>query len=344
MKRIKINNKWIGDGYPCYTVAEIGTGFKNFDEAKNLIDSAIEIKIDAIKFQTFEAETITTKKNYVNLKETGKISQYDLFKELEVSKELQMKIVNYANEKGITIFSAPSHMKDLETMKSMNLPAYKIGSDLACHIPLLKEVAKLEKPIILSTGMCNLDEVKESVRAILSTGNDQVILMHCVSNYPSLIEEINLNAIITMKNEFDFPIGYSDHSIGILPTLTAATLGANIIEKHFHHEKNAASPDDIHSLVKEEFQELIKQIRMIELAKGSGLKEPTKSELDNIQSSRVSIIASSNIQKGTLISENLIDIKRPGTGIPPKFFSEIMGKRTLRDIEKDEPITMKDIE
>jgi len=278
------------------------------------------------------------------LKETGKISQYELFKELQVPKELQMKVVNYANEKGITIFSAPSHMKDLETMKSMNLPAYKIGSDLACHLPLLKEVAKLEKPIILSTGMCTLDEVKESVNAILSIGNDQIILMHCVSNYPSSMEEINLNVIKTLKNEFDFPTGYSDHSIGILPILTAATLGANIIEKHFRHEKNAPSPDDVHSLLKEDFQELIKQIRLVELAKGSGIKEPTKSELDNIPNFRVSIIASSKIQKGTIISENLIDIKRPGMGIPPKFFSEIMGKRTLRDIEKDEPIIMEDIE
>ncbi len=137
MKKVKINNKWIGDEYPCYIVAEIGTAFKNFDEAKNLVDSAIEVGVDAIKFQTFEAETITTKKNFANLKETGKISQYELFKELQVPKELQMKLVNYANEKGITIFSAPSHMKDLETIKSMNLPAYKIGSDLVgSFIPL----------------------------------------------------------------------------------------------------------------------------------------------------------------------------------------------------------------
>ena len=344
MKRVKINNRWIGDGCPCYVVAEIGTGFKNFDEAKNLVDSAIDIGVDAIKIQTFEAETITTKNNFTNLKETGKISQYELFKELQVPKELQMKVVNYANEKGVTIFSAPSYMKDLETMKSMNLPAFKIGSDLACHLPLLKEVAKLEKPIILSTGMCTLDEVKESVNAILSIGNDQIILMHCVSNYPSSIEETNLNVIKTLKNEFDFPIGYSDHSIGILPTLAAAILGANIIEKHFRYENNAPSPDDAHSLLKEDFQELIKQIRLVELAKGSGIKETTKSELDNMPNFRVSIIASSKIQKGTIVSENLIDIKRPGTGLPPKFFSKIIGKRVLRDIEKDEPIMMEDIE
>ena len=178
---VRLGDKIVGDGNPCYFVGEIGGLFKNFDEAKRLIDSAIEIGIDAIKFQTLEAETITTKNNYFHLGVTGEISQYEFFKKFEPPKELQRQIVKYANDKGIMIFSAPSHIKDLEIMKEMDLSIYKIGSDLACHIPLLKEVAKIGKPIILSTGMCNMDEVNESVNAILSTGNEQLILLHCVS-------------------------------------------------------------------------------------------------------------------------------------------------------------------
>ena len=187
----------IGDDYPCYIIAEIGGLFKNFEEAKRLIDSAIEIGVDAVKFQTLEAETVTTKNNYFDMEATGKISQYELLKDFEIPKEVQMQIVDYANKQGITIFSAPSHINDLEIMKKMNLGIFKIGSDLACHIPLLKKVAELNKPIILSTGMCTLAEVKDSVNAILSTGNNQIIIMHCVSNYPAKPEETNLKVIET---------------------------------------------------------------------------------------------------------------------------------------------------
>ena len=139
VRNIKIGNNWVGDTFPCYIIAEIGTGYRNYDEAKNLIDSAIESGINAIKFQTFEADTITTKKNFIDMEETGKISQYDLFKQLEIPKETQKKIVRYANDNNITIFSAPSHLNDIKFLKELDLPVYKIGSDLACHIPLLKE-------------------------------------------------------------------------------------------------------------------------------------------------------------------------------------------------------------
>ena len=162
MKHVELDGKLVGNGKPCYFIAEIGSLFRNFEEAKRLIDSAIDIEIDAIKFQTFEANTITTKSNLFNMENTGKTSQYDLFKNCEISKELQMEVVNYANNKGITVFSAPSHIKDLDIMKKMNIPIYKIGSDLACHIPLLKEVGNIGKPIILSTGMSNWKEIDQA--------------------------------------------------------------------------------------------------------------------------------------------------------------------------------------
>ena len=339
MKAVKIFDTFVGDTYPCYTVAEIGGAFTNFEEAKRLIDSAKEIKVDAVKFQTLEADTITTKKNYFDFEITGNIPQYELFKHFELSKDLQKQIVHYANDVKIPIFSAPSHMKDLEIMKELNLGIFKIGSDLACHIPLLKEVSKLNKPIILSTGMCSLEEVRDSVNAIKSEGNDQIILMHCVSNYPSSINELNLNAINTMKKEFDLPVGFSDHTPGILTTLTSAIMGANIIERHFRDPRNSPGPDDAHSLIKEEFHQLIQSIRDTEKAKGTGKKIPTISEQKILHSNRVSIIALKNIHSGEIITPEMIDVRRPGTGISPKFFTEIIGKKLKVDINKEDPLT-----
>lgn len=339
MKPIILNGRKVGDGYPCYTVAEIGGLFTNFEEAKRLIDSAIEIKVDAVKFQTLEAETITTKNNFFDMESTGHISQYEIFKQFELSKELQMEIVNYSNDLGMTIFSAPSHMKDLPIMEKMELPIFKIGSDLACHIPLLKQVASFGKPIILSTGMCTLDEVRNSVNAILDSGNDQLSLLHCVSDYPTKPEETNLNAILTLKNEFDLPVGLSDHNIDPIIAISAVSLGANIIEKHFKDLQNSPSPDDIVALDKIEFKKMIESIRLIEKSLGNGIKKPTKSEIKNLDTNRVSIVSLKEIEMDQIIIEDMIDIRRPGTGIPPSHFNKIIGKKAKTNIPKEQPIT-----
>lgn len=339
MTPIKLDKKLVGDGNPCYFIAEIGGLFKNFIEARRLIDSAIEIGIDAIKFQTLEAETITTKNNFFNMENTGKISQYELFKDFEIPKDIQMEVITYAKSKGMTVFSAPSHMKDLEIMKKMDLPIYKIGADLACHIPLLKKVANMGKPIILSTGMCTLEEVRGSVDAILSTGNDQLAILHCVSDYPTKPEETNLNAILTLKKEFDVPVGLSDHNIGWSISFGAVVMGANVIERHFRDPRNATSPDDIVALDKEQFSSLIRSTRVIEKAKGSGVKVPTNSEKKNLRSNRVSIISLTDIKKGEVIEEDFIDIRRPGTGIQPIYYNKVVGKKARMDIMKETPLT-----
>lgn len=339
MKSIKLGDKSVGDGNPCYIIAEIGGLFKNLEEAKRLIDSAKELGVDSVKFQTLEAETVTTKNNFFNMENTGKVSQYKLLKDFEIPKEVQIEIVKYANNLGMTIFSAPSHMKDLEIMKKMDLPIFKIGSDLACHIPLLKEVAKLNKPIILSTGMCSLEDVRNSVNAIYSSGNDKLAILHCVSNYPAKPEETNLNAILTLKNEFNVPVGLSDHSVGGTISLGAVALGANLIEKHFRDPRNSSSPDDVVALDEDQFYSLIKSIRLIEKAKGDGKKNPTDSEKLNLLTNRVSIISMVEIKAGQTITKDLIDIRRPGTGIQPIYFNSIIGKKAKINIPKEEPIT-----
>lgn len=344
MKEVKIDEKIIGDGHPCYTIAEIGGAFHNIEEAKRLIDSAVEAKVDAVKFQTLEAETITTKNNLFDLETTGKIPQYELFKEAEISKELQLDVVKYANKKGVTVFSAPSHINDLNIMKKMDLAVYKIGSDLSCHIPLLREVAKLGKPIILSTGMCTLEEVKNSVNAIFAEGNEQLVILHCVSDYPTKPENANLDAILTMKKEFDVPIGYSDHTVGILGSLAAVSLGANMIERHFRDERNSPGVDDPISLLKEEFHDLISKIRIIEKMKGSGKKIPSQLEQKNMLSNKVSIISLQDIKEGEILSTGVIDIRRPGSGIQPINLEKVLGKKAKTFIPKETPIQWEMIE
>jgi N-acetylneuraminate synthase len=339
MKSIKLGNKYVGDENPCYIIAEIGGLFKNFEEAKRLIDSAMEIGVDSVKFQTLEADTVTIKDNFFNMENTGRISQYELLKNFEISKDVQMEIVEYANSHNITIFSAPSHLNDLDIMKKLDLQIFKIGSDLACHIPLLKEVAKLNKPIILSTGMCSLEEVKKSVDAIFSTGNNQLAILHCVSNYPASPEEINLNAIMTLKKEFDVPIGFSDHSKGKEIALGAVAMGANLIEKHFMDFRNSPSPDDVVALDKNMFTSMISSIRLIEKAMGNGEKLPTESEKKNILTNRVSIISLVEIKAGQTISRDVLDIRRPSIGIQPIHFEKIIGKKAKIDIPKEMPLT-----
>jgi len=338
---VRLGSKLVGDSNPCYFVAEIGGLFRNFEEAKRLIDSAVQVGADAVKFQTLEAETITTKNNFFNLGVTGHVSQYEFFKQFEPSKELQIEVVKYANDLGIAIFSAPSHIKDLDLMKKMELPIYKIGSDLACHIPLLKEVATLNKPIILSTGMCTLEEVRDSVNAILDTGNEQLILLHCVSDYPAKKEDSNLNAIQTMKDEFGFPVGYSDHTIGIDVSYTSAVMGANMLEKHFKHPDNSPAADDVHALIPSQFRQLIEQVTQIKKVQGSGLKIPTNAEKKNLIENRVSIVSLVNIPAGTKITKEMIDVRRPGTGIAPKYFEELIGKTTKTEIKSETPMSWK---
>ena len=341
MKNVKLVDKWVGDGFPCYSIAEIGGSFQNFDEAKRLIDSAVEINVDAIKFQTLEAETITTKNNFFDMEATGKISQYEIFKKFELSKNIQQSVVNYAKDMGKIVFTAPSHIKDLKTIQELDVPIIKIGSDLACHIPLLREVASTGKPIILSTGMCNLKEVRDSVNSIIESNNEQIILMHCVSNYPSKFNELNLKVISKMKEEFDLPVGFSDHTPGLLSTLTSVSLGANIIERHFRDINNKPSPDDIHALTKNEFLELTTSIKQIEMTLGNGEKNPTSSETKNRITNRVSIVVLKEIKKGEKISKEMLDIRRPGNGIQPIHFDDIIGKIAKVDIPKEHVLEWK---
>ncbi len=338
-REINLDGIIVSDNSSTYFIAEIGGNFSNFEEAKKLIDDAKEAGANSVKFQTLEAETITTRNNFIGFNEDKPARQYDNFKDSEISKELQIKIVKYAKEKGLSIFSAPSHIKDFEFMeKELDIPFYKVGSDLLTHIPLLVEIAKTGKPLILSTGLSTIQEIRDSVSAIASTGFKDLILLQCVSNYPCNFDEVNLKAMLNMQKEFNCLVGYSDHTLDIEISLAASVLGAKVIERHFTYDKTLAGPDHKLSSTKEEFKKLIQYTKNIELAMGNGIKEPTYSELKSRETNRCSIIVMNSLKAGDTITKDDIDIRRPGTGIYPKEFNNVIGRKIKVDIKSESPL------
>lgn len=321
----------------CYIIAEIGGNFIDFEQAKKLVDAACECGVDALKLQTYRAETISSKKAIFDMENTGVVSQYDLFKKYEVDKDLHKRVFEYIKSKNMDWFSTPSHETDVDMLNELGVGAFKIGSDDAVNIPFLKYTAKFGRPIILSTGMCTMQEVMDSVSAILEEGNEKIIILHAITSYPTHPENVNLKAMQSMIEAFpEFNIGYSDHTLGITACLCAAAMGAKIIEKHFTYDKSAEGPDHILSANPGEMKELVSQIRLFEIMKGSGIKRPADSEKTTRINNRKSLIINKSLKKGEIISRENLSIKRPGTGIAPKYYDEIIGRTLNKDLEEDD--------
>ncbi len=343
MHPVKIGDFVVSDKSPAFVISEIGGNFLDFEGAKRLIDLSVDVGADAVKLQTYRAETISSKSAVYDMPNTGHANQFDLFKKYEIGFELHKEIWDYCREKEIVVFSTPSHMSDVDLLERLDPPVYKIGSDDLYNIPFLEEVASIGKPILLSTGMSTMNEVRESVAAILGKGNSDLILMHCVTNYPTDPEHVNLRSVQTMKKEFGLPVGYSDHTIGTACCIGAAAIGANVIEKHFTYDKNAEGPDHILSADPGELREIIDSIRIMEKAMGDGVKRPSDGEKTTRVNNRKSIVSTQDIPKGTMITKDMIAIKRPGFGIQPKFYQEIAGKVAKVDIKAESPVLWDDI-
>ena len=331
----------------CFIIAEAGVNHNgDIHIAKKLVDAACGAGVDAIKFQTFKAENLVTKNapkaKYQN-KTTGNGNQYEMLKELELSYEDHVVLKNYCNEKGIMFISTPFDFESVDLLEKLDIPLYKISSGDLTNIPLLKYIAKLNKHMIISTGMANLGEVEDAIEAIKETGNNEICLLHCTSNYPTNYEDVNLNAMITLKNAFKLSVGYSDHTIGIEVPVAAVAMGAKIIEKHFTLDKLMEGPDHKASLNLEELKQMVTSIRNIESAFGNGIKRCNGSEVNTREIARKSIVASVNIKKGETISFSNIAFKRPGNGISPKLINDIIGKKAVKDIDVDSFITFSNI-
>ncbi len=326
----------------CYIIAEIGGNFTTFNEAKKLVDLAWQTGVDAIKLQTYKADTIVTKTARFDLDNVENMLQYKLFEKYQIDFDMHKKIFDYIDSKRLDWFSTPSHQTDVDMLEELGVVAYKLGADDATNLPLIKYVASKNKPILLSSGYCTLEEVREMVNSCLEVGNDNIILFHTVSNYPTYPKEVNLLAMQTLKREFPFlKVGFSDHTIGSTACFAAACMGAEVVEKHFTYDKNADGPDHQLSANPQEMKEIVDKIREFEIIKGSGAKRPVGQEITNRAKNRKSIVTIKPIKKGEKFTLENIDIKRPGYGIEPKYFDITLGKTAYIDIKEDEVLNFR---
>lgn len=306
-----------------------------------MVDLAHAAGVDAVKLQTYKADTIVTKTARFDLDNVGDMVQHEIFQKYQIDFQLHKKVFNYIELKGLDWFSTPSHRTDVDMLDELGVAAHKLGADDATNLPLIKYVASTNKPILLSSGMCTMTEVREMINVCLEVGNDKIILFHTISNYPTYSNQVNLLAMQALKREFPaLTVGFSDHTIGPIASLVAACMGAEVVEKHFTYDKNAEGPDHQLSASPEEMTEIVKNIREYELMRGSATKKPVGKEIVNREKNRKSIVSIKPIKKGESFTLKNIDIKRPGYGIEPKYFDSMLGRTASIDIEEDEVLTM----
>ena len=328
-----------------FIIAEAGVNHNGSMElARKLIDVAAKAGTDAVKFQTFAAEELVSadapKAEYQKQTTDASESQFEMIKKLELSKEDHRELMDYAARKNIMFLSTPFDRKSADMLVELGIPLIKVSSGEITNHPFLEYLSKKCLPIILSTGMSTLDEVAGAVSVIKKAGCKDLTLLHCTSNYPARVEDCNLRAMKTMADELGVRVGYSDHTPGIYVSLAAAAMGACVIEKHFTLDKNLPGPDHKASLEPTELKEMVYGIRLVEKALGSTVKEPVESELEVRNVARRSIVAKVDIPAGTLIVEEMLSFKRPGTGITPKDVMKVIGKKPVVDIKKDSLISL----
>ncbi len=329
-------------------IAEAGVnhnGDKNL--AKKLIDVAANAGVDYVKFQTFKAEKLVTKslsKADYQKDNTGNAdSQFNMLKKLELSKTDHDELKDYATEKGVSFFSTAFDLDSVDYLKSLGLEHAKIPSGEITNLPYLRAISKNFKKIILSTGMAELFEIQEALNALLDNGTDKknITVLHCTTDYPTAMKDVNLKAMLHIQNEFGVQIGYSDHTLGIEVPIAAVALGARVIEKHFTLNRTMEGPDHAASLEPNELKDMVAAIRNVEVAvSGSGIKEPAKAELKNRAVARKSIVAAKDIKQGDVLTEDNLTVKRSGSGISPMKWDEVVGTIAKSNFEQDELISL----
>ena len=348
MAEVKIGNKWIRDNKPCFIIAEAGVSHNgDVNLAKKLIDAAKRAGADAVKFQTFRAENVVTanagKANYQKETTGNGESQLEMLKKLELTGRDFQELFDYARKRKMVFLSSPFDKTSVDLLHELGITAFKIPSGEITNPPLLKYIAQKKKPIILSTGMSTLDEVEEALAIIRNEGVEDIVLLHCVSCYPAASEDINLRAMDTLRRAFKLPVGLSDHTLGIAIPIAAVALGACVIEKHFTLDRYFPGPDHRVSLEPGELKHMVKAIRDVEKALGDGIKRPAEKEEENKELVRRSLVAKVDIAEGTMLAEEMLDIKRPAGGIEPKYIGLVVGRRAKKDIAKDSLIMWEEV-
>ncbi len=327
-----------------YIIAEAGVNHNgSFDLACKMVDAAKAAGVDCIKFQTFKSQNLVShhaQKADYQKESTGDGTQVDMLKKLELSYDEFVAIKEYCDKVGIAFLSTPFDFDSIRFLDLIDMPFWKIPSGEVTNLPYLLALAKTEKPVVMSTGMCEMVEIEAAIRALRENGTKEITLLHCNTEYPTPFEDVNLKAMQTMRDVFKLKVGYSDHTKGIEVPIAAAALGATIIEKHFTLDRNLDGPDHKASLEPDELAAMVSGIRHIERAMGTGEKVPSPSEKKNISVARKSIVAKKDIQAGDEFTEDNITVKRPGNGISPMKWFEVLGTKASRDFEEDELIVL----
>jgi pseudaminic acid synthase len=343
MKTVMIGDRPVGDGAPTYVIAEAGSNHdRNLDQAKRLIDVAAEAGADAVKFQTFAADRIVaetkTRAKYLDgVLPPGK-TMSELFRELELPREWHADLFEHATAAGLDFISTPFDFEAIDLLDGLGVKAFKVATYELWHLPLIREVASRGKPIICSTGMADMADIQEAVDTVAATGNDQLILLHCVVNYPPPFADLNLRAIETMRAAFGVPVGYSDHSSGTTAPIVATALGAAVIEKHYTISRDLPGPDHRFALEPDELKAMVQGIRDAQAALGTGIKRMAPAEADLYVTARRSLFAARDVPVGTVLSADDVVILRPGTGLEVHDLDKVVGRTAKRAIERHEPL------
>lgn len=343
---IDIAHRLVGSDRPVFVIAEAGANHnRDFDRALRLIDAAASAGADAVKFQTFSAEQIYSKKTPAMqyLAKKGDISAdksvWDLIKSIELPREWQKDLADYCRQMSVTFLSTPFDLQAVDQLEALGCPAYKIASFEIVHLPLLRACAQTKKPILLSTGMASLGDIELALETIFAAGGREVLLFHCAIAYPPRFEDVNLRAIQTLAQAFGTPVGWSDHTMGITCDIAAVALGACAVEKHYTIDRSLPGPDHAFAVEPDELTAMVQAIRETENALGSTMKGTTEAEQEMYRLGRRSLVAARSIKKGDKITEDDLAIKRPGYGIHPQHIRTLIGRDAKRDIDPDDIIT-----
>lgn len=346
----RIGDRSVGPGHPCYVIAEAGSNHnRDLATALRLIEVAAEAGADAVKFQTYTAEGLYSRQtpDISYLKEQGLTGEgesvWDLIKRVEIPWEWHQDLARHAGEVGITFFSTPFDESAVDVLEEVGVPAYKIASYEVNHLPLIERAARTGKPLLISTGMASLGDIELALDTAAAAGANDLLVMHCAINYPPRFDDLNLRAIGTLREAFQIPVGWSDHTMGHTADVVAVTLGASAIEKHYTLSRDQAGPDHPFALEPHELKAMVGAIREAEAALGSSVKRVTEAEAEMFRLGRRSIVAARDVAAGGVITRADIAVKRPGFGIPVDALEQVIGRHVTHDVARDQVLQWDDL-
>ena len=347
-RTVMIGHRHVGDGAPCFVIAEAGVNHNgDLDLAHRLVDAAADAGADAVKFQAFHAADVAAKSAQTadyQRNTAGVETQRELLQGLELEASDFGALKEHAEERGLIFLATPFDAASVEMLEALNVAAYKVASPDIVNEILLREIGRRGRPVIISTGTADLAEVKDALGTLHNSGASDVVVLHCVSAYPAPPDEANLRAMATMREAFGLPVGFSDHTEGDDIALASVALGATVVEKHLTLDRSLPGPDHASSLEPDEFAQLVTRMRRVESALGDGIKAPTGAERKNAIATRRSLAAAADLPKDTILTEEMLTGLRPGTGIPVKRMGDLVGRRLRRSVARHELLDPADVE